>query len=328
MAQLWTLRGNLHFPRGELDACLRAHGRALEYARQAAAPEDIARALGGLGDAQYQRGRMHTAHAEFSRCVSLCEEHGLAGLRLSYLPMVATTEAYLGNFESALEISGRGEAAAAQAGDLRTQLLSQSLRAMVEIYRANYRQALSSSERGVSLAREIGARRFEAEALALRGLAARGLGDHAFAQESLAGSVAIAREAARTYCGPWALSSLALATDDPARSRALLDEGEHWLADGCVSHNYLEFYRHAIEVSLRSGDWDRAESYADALEAYTRDERLPWADLVIGAGRLLARTGCAAPGAKARNDQDALLAEARRMQFNEIATLIAGGSRP
>ena len=69
MAQLWTLRGNLHFPRGELDACLEAHGRALEYARQAAAPEDIARALGGLGDAQYQRGRMHTAHAEFSRCV-------------------------------------------------------------------------------------------------------------------------------------------------------------------------------------------------------------------------------------------------------------------
>ena len=35
LAQLWTLRGNLHFPRGELDACLAAHGRALEYARQA-----------------------------------------------------------------------------------------------------------------------------------------------------------------------------------------------------------------------------------------------------------------------------------------------------
>jgi hypothetical protein len=118
------------------------------------------------------------------------------------------------------------------------------------------------------------------------------------------------------------------ATHDPARSRALLDEGEHWLADGCVSHNYLEFYRHAIEVSLRSGDWDRAERYADALEAYTRDERLPWADLVIGAGRLLARAGCAGPGAKARKDHDALLAEARRMQFNEIATLIAGGTRP
>jgi ATP/maltotriose-dependent transcriptional regulator MalT len=242
--------------------------------------------------------------------------------------MLATTEAYLGNFESALEISERSEAAAAQAGDLRTQLLSQSLRASVEVYRANYRQALLASERGVSLAREIGARRFEAEALILRGLAARGLGEHALAQESLADSVAITREAARTYCGPWALASLALETGDQARSRALLDEGELWLADGCVSHNYFEFYRHAIEVSLRSGDWDRAERYADALESYTGDERLRWADLVIGVGRMLARTGRSAPNASARTQLGALLAEARRMQFNEIASLIAGRAPP
>jgi tetratricopeptide (TPR) repeat protein len=328
MAQLWTLRGNLHFPRGELDECLGAHGRALEFAREAAAPEDIARALGGLGDAQYQRGRMQAAHVEFSRCVALCEQHGFAGLRLSYLPMLATTEAYLGNFESALEISERSEAAAAQAGDLRTQLLSQSLRASVEVYRANYRQALLASERGVSLAREIGARRFEAEALILRGLAARGLGNHALAQESLADGVAITREAARTYCGPWALASLALATGDQTRSRALLDEGEIWLSDGCVSHNYFEFYRHAIEVSLRSGDWDRAERYADALESYTGAERLRWADLVIGVGRTLARTGRSAPNASARTQHGALLAEARRMQFNEIASLIAGRAPP
>ena len=326
MAQLWTLRGNLHFPRGELDACLSAHGRALEYAQEAAVPEDIARALGGLGDAHYQRGRMYAAHAEFSRCVSLCEEHGLAGLRLSYLPMVATTEAYLGNFDSALEVSGRSEAAAAQAGDLRTQLLSQSLRAMVEIYRANYRQALDAAERGVALAREIGARRFEAEALVLRGLAARGLGEHALMHESLVAGVAIAREGAHTYCGPWALAALALAIDDPARSRVLLDEGERWLAEGCVSHNYLEFYRHAVEVSLRSGDWSRAERYADALDQYTSEERLPWADLVIACGRAMARSGRSGSELPLRADRDALLDEARRMQFNEVAALLAAGS--
>ena len=325
MAQLWTLRGNLHFPRGELAACLGAHGRALEYAREAAAPEDIARALGGLGDAQYQRGRMLTAKTEFSRCVELCEQHGFAGLRLSYLPMLATAEAFLGNFESALEISGRSEAAAAQAGDLRTQLLTQSLRASVEVYRANYQQALSASERSVSLAREIGARRFEAEALILRGLAQRGLRDFALAHDSLATGVAIAREGARTYCGPWALASLALATDDPAHSLALLDEGERWLADGCVSHNYLEFYRHAIEVALRCRDWSRAERYADALESYTREERLPWADLVMASGRTLARAGRSKGGAIEHAHRATLLAQARHMQFNEVASQLAAG---
>ncbi len=114
LAQLWTLRGNLHFPRGELNECLDAHSRALAYASQADSPEDIARSLGGLGDAQYQRGRMRTAHAEFDRCVALCEQHGFAGLRLSYLPMVASTQAYLGCFAEALEISARCEAEAAQ----------------------------------------------------------------------------------------------------------------------------------------------------------------------------------------------------------------------
>ena len=327
MAQLWTLRGNLHFPRGELDACLSAHGRALAYAREAAAPEDIARALGGLGDAQYQRGRMHTAHAEFSRCVALCEQHGFAGLRLSYLPMLSVTQAYLGNFESALEVGAECEKSAGLAGDLRTQLISISTRSSVEVCRANYRQALEASARSTELAREIGARRFEAEALTLRGLAARGLRDHELANECLATGVAIARESARTYCGPWAIAALALATDEPALSRSLLDEGEAWLADGCVSHNYLEFYRHAIEVSLRSGDWSRAERYADALDAYTAEERLPWAELVIRSARTLARVGRAPTDAAARADRDAVLAKARRMQFNEIASLIAGGSR-
>jgi DNA-binding SARP family transcriptional activator len=327
MAELWTLRGNLHFPRGELDACLSAHGRALEYARQAAAPEDIARALGGLGDAQYQRGRMRTAHAEFGRCVALCDQYGFAGLRLSYLPMLAVTEAYLGNFESAIEMSGRGETAAAQAGDLRTQLLSTSTRASIEVYRENYRSALLASERSVALSREIGARRFEAEALILHGLAARGLRERALAQQSISTAVAIAREGARTYCGPWALAALALTTDDPSRSLALLDEGEHWLAEGCVSHNYLEYYRHAIDVSLRSGDCDRAERYADALEHYTHEEPLPWADLVIGAGRALARAGRSGDRGS-HGDRDTLLADARDMQFNEIASLIAAGPRP
>jgi hypothetical protein len=197
---------------------------------------------------------------------------------------------------------------------------------MVEIYRANYRQALDASERGIALAREIGARRFEAEALVLRGLAARGLGEHALVHESLAAGVAIAREGARTYCGPWALAALALAIDDPARSSVLLDEGERWLAEGCVSHNYLEFYRHAVEVSLRSGDWSRAERYADALDHYTSEERLPWADLVIACGRTLARTGRSGSELPARAGRDALLDEARRMQFNEVAALLAAGS--
>jgi DNA-binding SARP family transcriptional activator len=327
LARLWTLRGNLHFPRGELDDCLGAHRRALAFAEQAASPEDIVRARGGLADAQYQRGRMRTALAEFSRCVELCEQHGYASLRLSYLPMVAVTQLYMGDFSSALDVSSRCAAAAAHAGDLRAQLLSVDIRASVELNRARYADALVATERGVSIAREIGARRFEAEGLILHGLALLGLGDRQQAHATLSRGATLTREAARTYCGPWALASLAMATDDPARCRALLDEGERWLADGCVSHNYLEFYRLAAAVGQRLGDWDASLRYADALEAYTRAEPLPWAELVISSSRALARAGRSETDTHVRADIAAARDMARSMQFYEVESRLAAWCR-
>jgi len=77
----------------------------------------------------------------------------------------------------------------------------------------------------------------------------------------------------------------------------LLQEGEDLLERGCVSHNYLEFYHLGIEVALGIGDASRALRYAAQLEAYTRDEPVPWADLVIARGRALAAAANAAPGA-------------------------------
>ena len=307
LAHLWTLRGNLHFPRGEIDECLAAHERALEFAKQAGSPEDIARALGGLGDAQYQRGRMRTAHVHFRNCVDLCVQHGLTSLRLSYLSMLAVTQAYAGDFAGAIEIATEAAATARRLGDLRAELLASSIRGSLEVYRARYAVALECSTRSVELARELGARRFEAEALALSGLALNGLQRQEDARAVLHDAVELARTAAPTYCGPWALGAMAMATDQPLARRRLLDEGEALLARGCVSHNHLEFRLLATEVSLRAGDREGALHHAQALEAYTSQEPLPWADLVIARAR-----ACTA------GDRAAVLETARRMQFEML----------
>ena len=55
-ARIHFLRGNLCFPRGDLDGCLREHGIGLELAKRAGATELEAMALGGLGDAEYADG--------------------------------------------------------------------------------------------------------------------------------------------------------------------------------------------------------------------------------------------------------------------------------
>ena len=61
-ARVHYLRGNLCFPRGDIAGCLREHGRGLDLARRAREPELEAATLGGLGDAEYVRGRMISAH--------------------------------------------------------------------------------------------------------------------------------------------------------------------------------------------------------------------------------------------------------------------------
>ncbi len=100
LARLWTLRGNIYFPRGALEACLMAHESALFWAREANSPVDEARALGGIGDALYQRGRMRSARDHFAKCVAEAREHGAVGLALSNAPMVALTNAICGRLHT------------------------------------------------------------------------------------------------------------------------------------------------------------------------------------------------------------------------------------
>ncbi len=107
LARIWSLRGNIHFPRGELEACLMAHERALAFARKAGSPVDEARAFGGVGDALYQRGRMRSARDHFEKCVDEARAHGAVGLALSNAPMLALTRAICGEARRGLEESRR-----------------------------------------------------------------------------------------------------------------------------------------------------------------------------------------------------------------------------
>ena len=93
MARIHFLRGNLCFPRGDIEGCLRAHRKKLELAREAGAVEQEAAALGGLGDAEYVRGGMLSAHDAFRRCVELAHRRGLGRIEVANRPMMAFTQA-------------------------------------------------------------------------------------------------------------------------------------------------------------------------------------------------------------------------------------------
>jgi DNA-binding SARP family transcriptional activator len=291
LAEIHHMRGNIHFPMGNIAACLAAHETALRYARITRAPEAEARALSGLGDAYYQRGRMLTAHDYFSGSVALAREHGLTRIEISNLPMLCVIDIYRLDFEAALLHAQTTLDLAARIGDYRTEIVTRVARSALYLIQADWEAAKRDASQAVALSQQVGARRFEAEASANLAAAIGSLGERAEAERLLDETWTLSLASGVNYSGPTVLGFLAGWTTDANKRRWALTEGEALLDQGCVGHAYLDFYKGAISASLAARDWDGAERYAEALANYTRDEPFPWTDFLIGFGRAMARVG-------------------------------------
>ena len=317
LAHIHHLRGNLYFPLGRLEGCLREHELSRACARRANSPELEARALGGLGDAEYARGRMITAYGYFHRCVELCRQYGLGRIEVANLPMAAFTRRFVDDPRDGSEDALAAIEAAARVGDQRAEIVAR-LKFLHAIYICSFATldltaAREHAEIALALCRRLGARRFESETLIYVADVERASGRRFEALELLKDALAISRETGIGFFGPAILGALALTTEDSRERQRALTEGEALLAAGCVSHNYLLFYPDAIEASLIAGDWDGVERYAAALEAYTSPQPLPWANLRIARGRALARYGRGERGEPTRRELRHLREEADRV---------------
>jgi class 3 adenylate cyclase/tetratricopeptide (TPR) repeat protein len=302
LARLHHLRGNIFFPLGRIDACRVEHELGLEYARRLGLPEAQARALGGLADAAYAQGRMHTAFEHFSQCVALCREHGFGRIEVANRSMAGFSRIYLNQAGAAREDANAAARAAALVGQPRAQMLCETLGAFACCEMGDLQATLIHLEREAQIIRQLGARRFEAQNLEMR---ARVLLDGGHRQEAarlLREALAICREVGTQFSAPKAVSALSRAVEDDAERLSLLAEGADMLRRGAVGHNHLWYYRDAIEAMLSAGDAAGALRYAAALEDYTRAEPLPWAELFVMRGRALAEMQQDGAGDEARHE--------------------------
>jgi tetratricopeptide (TPR) repeat protein len=287
LARIHHLRGNIYFPLGRIDGCREEHERGLACARQVGSPEAEARALGGLADAAYAQGRMHTAFGYFSSCVELSREHGFGHIEVANRSMIGLSRQYLNDLRGALEDGLEAAAAAARVGHQRAEMLGETMCVLACYELGEFDSAEVHREREMRLAQRLGARRFEAQNLEFGGRILFAQGRRADAARQLREGLALCREVGLQFSGPRAIGALAVATEGPAERCRLLEEGEALLRRGAVGANHLWFYRDAIEALLQAGDADVALRYAAALEAYTRPEPLPWSDLFIARARAL-----------------------------------------
>ena len=292
LSRLHHLRGNLFFPLGRLEECLREHDRALERANEAGSLEAQATALGGLGDAHYLRGHMRSANQQFRRCVALSREQGYGRLEVTVLHMVGWTAQHLNDMRGAHAVGCEAIELAVRAAHPRAEQLARLLVAQVDGWvRGNCQHALQQLDAALLLTQSLGAKRFEANNWMLRAMLALRLGDRESARLHADAALAICREHGMGFVGPSVYGIIARLETGRAARECALAEGEAQLAKGCVSHNHLALREHAIDASIEAGDWQAAEDFCAKLGRYTAEEPLPWSDFVIARGRALARFG-------------------------------------
>ncbi len=314
------LRGSLYFPLGDIGRCLEQHELALAHAQHAGSPENEARALGGLGDAEYARGRAITASEHFQRQIALCKEHGFARLEVSNLPMAAHMRHWCNEFEGAVQDSLIAIDAAQRVGHTRTEMIAHRVMYCVLFDMAHFDRAEEHLRRERALAERLGAHRFQSLSLALEAQLKAHSGSHGQALDLLDQAIAICRTTGVGFSGPTVFGILALITKDPGVRQDSLREGEHLLKTGSVGHNYFRFYRYAMETSLRVNNWDEADRYATALEDYTQCEPLPWTDFCVARTRALVELGRGRRDDVAMHRLCHLRDDAKRVGFNAALT--------
>jgi tetratricopeptide (TPR) repeat protein len=273
-----------------IDGCLKQHELALKFAQEAGSAEGEARALGGLGDAHYQRGSMITANKHFRMCVELSRKHGFGRIAMVNLYMIGYTVQYANDLRLALKIAYETIDAATTAGHRRAELGGRMLAFTILIQMDEFEAAQLAINEAENLER-FGGRRFEAQILIYRSIVLRSQSRRNEAIAACMRAIEVARDTSLSFVGPWAMAELAANVEDPKARFDALAEGERMLASGAVSHNHLHFYTTAMETCLESVEWDEVERYAKALEIFTRPEPLPWCDFFIARARALSLCG-------------------------------------
>ena len=306
-AQMHFYRATFHFASGEIDECLTEHQAALHSAEAIQDPEWRASAHGGLGDAYYARGQMGSALENIRRCIDLAERNGFGRIAIGHQVIVGNVLRYQNQLGDALATVTTAAEMARQIENRRAEMYALMLQGEFLMEGNDHRSAEVPLTASIAIAEGMGNERFASYPMHHLARARFGQGDRVAALQLLDDAIEISRRTGIAFLGPRILGLMAIVSDDPLRRKDALAEGEEVLAgDHCIAHNHFWFYRDAIDSALADRAWDAAERYAGALDAYTENERIPWADLHIKRGRLLATLGRDPGNAQVRDDLQAL----------------------
>jgi class 3 adenylate cyclase/tetratricopeptide (TPR) repeat protein len=289
LSQCHHLRGNLLFPTGRVDECQAEHALALELAERAADLEATARALGGLGDAEYLRGRMITAGNYFRRSVEVSVEAGLGRIETSNRPMAAFAPFCELRLADALHEALFAVERARLMTQPRAEMISHHACAFILAELGRDADMLAQVAEARRLTHELEAWRFESENLFLMAGAYLRAGRREDARTGLVTALDIAKRCGMAYFGATILATLARTEADPIARHKTIEEAEELLSTIAISHNHWFGRRELIELGWELRDLDTIDFHTSALESYNRREFSPLQEAVVRRGRVFAR---------------------------------------
>ncbi|MFN3592280.1 MAG: ATP-binding protein, partial [Thermaurantiacus sp.] len=177
LARIAALRGSIHFPRGELDACLSAQRAALDWSRKTGSHISECGARLGLAWALYQGGQFVDACAEADACLDMCRGAAMDRIRLSALRVRAVSGLFLLRHEEVMSDASEAVAMAAAQHDAMNEVLARTTLATAHLERFEPDAALELARPALALAARLSGTGLSAAPLWVMGVALGSLGE-------------------------------------------------------------------------------------------------------------------------------------------------------
>ena len=161
--------------------------------------------MGGLGDADYVRGRMISAQGHYERCLSLCRAHGLGRIEAAHRQMLGLTRFFCSDVRGALADALATAEAARHIGQPRGEMVAHMIASEMLANLMMLDDAMAHLGEVERLVAQLGAARFEPLRLNCLAKTLRAMDRRAEALPLLRRSVEASRETSLAFSGPSAL---------------------------------------------------------------------------------------------------------------------------
>lgn len=288
LTRLLSLHGNLCFPVGDLKSGIAFHTQARDLARKLDNTTEEAKAEGGLGDAAMFLAQVHEAEAHYNTCIEIARRENLPGIELANLSVRGHMRLYLNKTTEALADCLESTDLAVKANNRRAEMIARgSCLSKVYYEMGEWQKSGEQSARAKEIAEALGALRYIPMYTCFQAKAALAVGETEKALEFASRAVEFNRQSEFVYTMPMTLSTLARTLDSADEADRILAEGEAMLDQSSLGHNHFWYRFDAMELGLQRNDQAMVEHHAVALEHFTANEPLAWADFHIQRCRLL-----------------------------------------